>query len=551
MANGITGDAGNINVNADSGFILAQTIVAGGITTPGSVAAHGSAALTAATTITGITLAATTGSASLLAGGLIDWTSLTSETTLGINSTGSSVALAAATSGGTQTIHANQNVTFNQLTTSGIAGDAGSVNINADTGKIAGGSINAHDSVSLVAATTNTGNNLTAVTGGAFLQGTLVDWANLQVAGALGVTATASGITLGTAISGGTQTLHAAGDIVFKQLTANGIPGDAGDINLRSDTGSILGGSVFANGDTHFNTAGAISLDQIRGNTVALSAPGDITINFVSVVKELDLAANTINVTGRQIPSIPSIPLLMNVTGFNGGVATSANLHIDPDTIIVNQFRVVDANFVTDAPNVTIVNGFVPGQLMLTTLTERILVDNRSPAPSNWATLQLYQPGGTFTFGQNGNANVSNTYVVQYNGDISATVTNYGGSHTCCSNFTGSMGIRDIANDTQGTETLNTWLAQKSGPETFYLLGLAGNARLEALLTPKPVEVIGSGPAVNIEGLTEAKKLRQHQREGRKGGRPGWNSTKLAEGAKGSANQFADARENGNPVVQF
>jgi hypothetical protein len=289
----------------------------------------------------------------------------------------------------------------------------------------------------------------------------------------------------------------------------------------------------------------------VRGTTVALSAPGDLTIKFVRVVKELDLAANTINVTGGQIPSTPSIPLLMNVTGFNGGVATSANLHIDPDTIIVNQFRVVDANFVTDAPNVTIINGFVPGQLMLTTLTERILVDNRSAAPSNWANLQLYQPGGVFTFSQAGNAAITNSYVVLYNGDISATVTNYGSSHTCCSAFTGVMGIRDIANDSQGTEMPNTWLAQKSGAETFYALGLTGTARLDALLTPKPVEVIGSGPAVNIEGLTEAKKLRQLQREGRKGGRPGWNSTKLDERAKGSANQFADARENGTPMVQF
>ena len=552
-ANGITGDVGNINVNADNGFILAQTVVAGGVTTPGSVAANGSASLMAATTITGTTLAATTGSASLVAAGLIDWTTLTAGTTLGVNSTASSINLASAQSGGTQTLHARQNVTFNQLTTNGIAGDAGNVNINADTGKLAGGSINAHGSASLIAATTNTGNNLTAVTGSALLQGTLIDWANLNVAGTLGVTATASGITLGTAISGGTQSLHAQGDIVFKQLTANGIPGDAGDVNLRSDTGSILGGSVYANGDTHFDTAGSISLDQIRGNTVALSAPGDLTIKWVGVVKRLDLAANTINVVGGQIPSTPSIPLIMNVTGYKGGVATSANLNIDPDMIIVNQFKVVDANFVTDAPNVTIVNGFVPGQLMLTTLTQRILLDNRSPSPSNWATLQLYQPGGVFTMSHNGNANVTDSYVVLYNGDISATVTNYVGSHTCCSNFTGSMAIRNIANDAEGTETLNTWLAQKSGAETFYLLGLAGNARLEALLTPKPVEVIGSGPAVNIEGLTEARKLRQLQREGRKNGRPGWNSTGLDGRTKGNANRFADFRaewQSGSSVLR-
>jgi hypothetical protein len=550
-ANGITGDVGNINVNAANGFILAQTVVAGGVTTPGSVAANGSASLTAGTTISGTTLATTTGSASLVAVGLIDWTTLTAGTTLGIHSTASSINLASAQSGGKQTLHARQNVTFNQLTTSGIAGDAGNVNINADTGKLAGGSINAHGSANLIAATTNTGNDLTTATGSALLQGTLIDWTNLNVAGTLGGTATANGITLGTAISGGTQSLQAHGDIVFKQLTANGIPGDAGDVNLRSDFGSILGGSVYADGDTHFDTAGSISLDQVRGNTVALSAPGDLTIKWVGAVKRLDLAANTINIVGGQIPSMPMIPLVMNVTGYKGGVATSANLNIDPDTIIVNQFKVVDANFVTDAPNVTIVDGFVPGQLMLTTLTQRILLDNRSPSPSNWATLQLYQPAGVFTMSHNGNANVSDSYVVLYNGDISATVTNYVGSHTCCARFTGSMAIRNIANDTQGTETFDTWLAQKSGAETFYLLGLAGNARLEALLTPKPVEVIGSGPAVNIEGLTEARKLRQLQREGRKNGRPGWNSTGVDERAKGDANRFADARANGNPLVQF
>ena len=31
----------------------------------------------------------------------------------------------------------------------------------------------------------------------------------------------------------------------------------------------------------------------------------------------------------------------MNVTGYNGGVATSANIAIDPGAIIVNQYRVV------------------------------------------------------------------------------------------------------------------------------------------------------------------------------------------------------------------
>ena len=549
-ATGISGDVGNITVHASNGFVLAQAVTTAGVTTLGSVAANGSASLTAGTTNTGRVLTATTGSALLIAGGLIDWTSLTAGTTLFVTSNTGSITLATANSGGSQTIHAHQNVAFTTLATTGIAGDAGNVTVNADTGALGGGSINAHGSVSLIAATTNTGNTLTAVTGGAVLQGTLIDWANINVAGSLGITATASGITLGTVISGGTQTLHAARDIVFSQLTTTGIPGDAGHINLRSDLGSILGGSVFANGDAHFNTAGSIALDQVRGNTIALAAPGDLRINFVSVVKELDLAANTINVTGRQIMSTPPIPLLMNVTGFNGGVATSANIKIDPIAIIIDQFRVVDAIFVTDSPNVTIVNGFVPGQLMLTTLTENILLNNRSPVPSAWANLQLYQPGGVFTMSQNGNANVTDSYVVFYNGDISSTVTNYVGSHNCCSAFNGSMMIRNIANETQGTETSDTWLAQKSGAETFYRLGLSGSARLEALLTAKPVDVIGPGPAVNVEGLPGARKLRQLLREGRKGGRPGWNSTEL-DGRTNGSNRVADAQANGVSAVRF
>ncbi|MBR0712329.1 beta strand repeat-containing protein, partial [Bradyrhizobium liaoningense] len=551
-ATGVTGDAGGINVNADTGFILAQTVASGGVTTQGSVAAHGSATLVAATTITGNTLSAATGAGSLTASGAVNWNTLDVARALGITSSQDSITLKTAQSGGTQTIHAHQNVTFNALTATGVTGDAGSINVNANTGFLLAqtvtsggvttlGSVDAHGSVSLIAATSNTGHNLTVATGNALLQGQIVRWDNLQVAGTLGITATTGGITLGTAVSGGTQSLQAHGDIVFSQLTTNGIPGDAGDINLRSDAGSIRGGSLSANGDTHFESAGSIALDRIRGNTVKLASPGDLTIGFVSVVKELDLAANTINVKGEQIKSNPSIPLIMNITGYNGGTATTANVFIDPDAIIINQFRVVDANFITDAPAVSIVNGYVPGQLMLTTATQQVLLNNRSPAPSAWPTLQLYQPGGVFTMSQIGNANISNSYVVFYTGDISATVTNYGSSHTCCNAYTGASMLRNVSIDGEGTETIDTWLAQKGGAGTFYLLGLSGHARLDALLTPRPVEAIGAGPAVNVEGLSDMRKLRRHQ-PGQRAGRAGWKDAAVTGAAKPDLGHFAEAR---------
>ncbi|MCS3725067.1 leukotoxin LktA family filamentous adhesin [Bradyrhizobium betae] len=446
-----------------------------------------------------------------------------------------SIIVGTVDSSGSQTVHASQNVTFKSLTATGSSSDAGNIDVTADNGFILAqtvmsggvttlGSVSAHGSARLIAAGTNTGHSLTAATGNAVLSGTVVRWDNLNVGGTLDVTATAGGITVGTAISGGTQTLHALGDIVFSQLTTTGIPGDAGDLNVKSDTGSLHGGSITANGQTRFDVAGSASFDRISGDTVKMTSSGDLTINWVSVVRELDLAADTINVKGEQIRSNPAIPLILNITGYNGGVAKSANVSIDPDSIIINQLRVVDANVFTDAHAVTILNGYVPGQLMLTTATQQVLLDNRTPAPSSWPTLQLYQPGGVFTMTQIGNANVTNAYVVFYSGDVSATVINYGPGHTCCEGFTGASMVRNIPVDGEGKESIETWIARKDGAGSFYLLGLSGKARLDALMTPRPVETIGSGPAVNIEGLSDLRKLR---RQGQRVGRPGWKDASV------------------------
>ncbi|WP_375309886.1 leukotoxin LktA family filamentous adhesin [Bradyrhizobium sp. A5] len=458
-----------------------------------------------------------------------------------------SIVIGTVDSSGSQTVHASQNVTFKSLTATGSASDVGNIDVTADNGFILAqtvmsggvttlGSVSAHGSARLIAAGTNTGHNLAAATGNAVLSGTVVRWDNLMAGGTLDVTATAGGITVGTAISGGTQTLHALNDIVFSQLTTTGIPGDAGDLNVKSDTGSLHGGSITANGETRFDVAGSVSFDRISGDTVKMTSSGDLTINWVSVVRELDLAADTINVKGEQIRSKPAIPLILNITGYNGGVAKSANISIDPDSIIINQLRVVDANVFTGAHAVTILNGYVPGQLMLTTATQQVLLDNRTPAPSSWPTLQLYQPGGVFTMTQIGNANVTNAYVVFYSGDVSATVTNYGPGHTCCDGFTGASMVRNIPVDGEGKESIETWIAKKDSG-TFYLLGLSGKARLDALLTPRPVETIGSGPAVNIEGLSDLRKLR---RQGQRVGRPGWKDASV-EATRPAVGRLAQA----------
>jgi hypothetical protein len=137
---------------------------------------------------------------------------------------------------------------------------------------------------------------------------------------------------------------------------------------------------------------------------------------------------------------------------------------------------------------------------------------------------------------QVGNANVSNAYVVFYTGNVSATVSNYGPTHTCCYDFTGASMVRNIPVDGEGSENIETWLAKKDGG-TFYLLGLSGKARLDALLTPRPVETIGSGPAVNVEGLSDMRKLR---RQGQRVGRAGWKDAAI-EAAKPAIGRLAQA----------
>ena len=90
---GNAGDVGNINVTADNGFILAQTVTSGWVTTLGSHSANGSATRLAATTITGNNFATRSGSGLLTAGGPINWNALNVATTLGVAASQGSITL--------------------------------------------------------------------------------------------------------------------------------------------------------------------------------------------------------------------------------------------------------------------------------------------------------------------------------------------------------------------------------------------------------------------------------------------------------------------------
>ena len=266
-----TGATGDVNATSDQGKIAG-----------GSVSANRSATLTAATTNKGNSLTATNGSIVLRAGGLIDWTMLNAGTTLAATSIGAGITFGTATSGGTQALQADNDITFTTLTTTGATGD---VNATSDQGKIAGGSVSANRSATLVAATTNKGNSLTATNGSIVLRaGGLIDWTTLNAGTTLAATSIGAGITFGTATSGGTQALQADNDITFTTLTTTGA---TGDVNATSDQGKIAGGSVSAN-----RSATLVAATTNKGNSLT-ATNGSIVLRAGGLIDWTTLNAGT------------------------------------------------------------------------------------------------------------------------------------------------------------------------------------------------------------------------------------------------------------------
>jgi hypothetical protein len=427
---------------------------------------------------------------------------LTSGAALTISSANGFVAIGTATSGGSQTIEGKLDVTFTTLTASGIPnGDVGDIWAKSDTGKIAGTTVAANGSATLLAATTNIGDSLTATTGDVTLRaGGLLQWNTIVAGKTINVTSAADSIVLGTATSGGSQTMEAFNDITFDKLEATGIPGDRGSINLHAINGKIIGTELLAHGDVNLESKTDLTLTHLRGDAVTLATPQDITVTQLDVISSMTLGADTIDVTATQIPSTPPIPLHVTISGFNGGVATLASIVIDPPQVIIDSFRVVDSTVTVDSPFINIVSGFVPGQMFLSTPDADILLNNRTPAPVGGVNLQLYQPGGSFSMLQAGDTNMSNTQVVYYDQSISSVITNYGGG-----NYGGSSFVRDSLEAMQNGGAFDPANPDSSGLSSVSVLGLYG-LRLK-LDQAGFIQIIGDGPAVNIEGLTEANEV--------------------------------------------
>jgi hypothetical protein len=267
-----------------------------------------------------------------------------------------------------------------------------------------------------------------------------------------------------------------------------------GDINIVNTGDLRLLSASSPVGRTNITTTGAFLVDSVSGTDVVLSAPGDITIGTINATTSVTINANSATGHIVQGPGGPGGPLVLNVSGPNGSTAQSMNLSIDaPGGTNVGQLFVMDAYISTNGMHFGIGNGYVPGKLVLTMPNQTIVLDNRSPVPTVGPGVQMYGPGMNFDFQQNGFETVTSNYVVSYSVFAAITALNA---------YQGMSFIRDFPRDQRSGETFDVQGSSgKSGPASFYILGLSPSFSLDLMLVPKPIEVPADRPPVNLGGL--------------------------------------------------
>jgi hypothetical protein len=257
---------------------------------------------------------------------------------------------------------------------------------------------------------------------------------------------------LGSASSGGTQNINAAGNIQFSLLQTLGIPGDGGDVNINTN-GSLNGGSIYANGFVSTNSnglsfdqinaeagisllsssyingngfqtsgqvtvsaAGDLSLGTISAGSIGLSSPTNITINTMTLGTSANFATQDLNVNLLRQNSSASGPLSLTITGYNGSIGDNANFgFIDaPNGLNIPLLREDPVNITTSAGQINIADALLIGTMRLRTPTQNLWFNNVSSQPINGYDVQFFQPGQQFYFIQNGNITTTNSYVVQF-----------------------------------------------------------------------------------------------------------------------------------------
>ncbi len=266
-----------------------------------------------------------------------------------------------ATSGGSQTFIAQDDLSFTQLTTTGLASDVGDVAVTSVNGTVTGGNIDAHGSIVI----------------------------------------NGNGVFFDRIEAGGDSTITSTGDII-------------GDIQIAGGTVRDTAGAG--------GLPGTIDIGLIRAVNLQLQATTELILPNIEVGENVELRSNKIVAGITQVPSGPA-PLNMTLTGADDTVGTTADVDVDaPAGVIVNNLRFVDTVFDTTATTTDIKTAFVPGSLRLTSPLQTINVDNRTPLPQPGSNVQVHEPSFSFALKLDGYATSTTGIVVNY--DATADLTN-------------------------------------------------------------------------------------------------------------------------------
>ena len=258
-----------------------------------------------------------------------------------------------ATSGGSQTFTARNDLTFTELKIEGLLGDVGNASVTSINGAVLGGDV------------TTTGSSV--ITG--------------------------DGVTFDTIRTGVDSAITSTGDI----------RGDT-EIALVDVTNTAGAGGL----------PGSLNIRVIGGRNLYLQATNELNLTDVQGADTIKLRADKISAAVRQTPSGTS-QLNMSLTGANNTVGTTAALTVDaPAGIIVDDLKLVDTTFETTATRTESKNAYVPGSLLLTSPIQTIKVDNRTPVPQSGSTVQVFVPSFGFGLTLDNNTVTTDGIVVQY-----------------------------------------------------------------------------------------------------------------------------------------
>ncbi|WP_322865055.1 leukotoxin LktA family filamentous adhesin [Aquicoccus sp. G2-2] len=258
-----------------------------------------------------------------------------------------------ASSGGSQIFTAQNDLTFTQLTTTGLPTDVGDVTVTSVNGAVTGGNIDANGS------STINGN----------------------------------GVTFDTLRAGRDSTIVSTGDITGNTQIANG----------RIDDTAGAGGGP-----------GTINIGTLRAAELFLQATTELILPNIEAGDNVTLRSDKITAGITQVPNGPD-PLHMTLTGVTDVPGTVADVTVDaPAGVVVDNLRFVDTVFDTTATRTEFKNAYVPGSLLLTSPFQTIKVDDRTPLPQYDSNVQVHEPSFSFSLTLDGVATSTTGIVVNY-----------------------------------------------------------------------------------------------------------------------------------------